>query len=176
MKLATVLIIILANQGYWFGGLEGTVALRAAARGGLPAAEPLSPCAKSPNSQLNSRESARRLTNSRLFTPNGSPGESLEWETSSAWLKRRLRRMGPLENVLGMLPGMDRFKDSSIDEKQLRRVEAIILSMTRSERARPDLLNARRRQRVEAQRDLRDPPKRTLLPPHKPAQQRPGGG
>jgi signal recognition particle subunit SRP54 len=59
-----------------------------------------------------------------------------------------LRRMGPLENVLGMLPGMDRFKDSSIDEKQLRRVEAIILSMTRSERARPDLLNARRRQRV----------------------------
>ena len=56
--------------------------------------------------------------------------------------------MGPLENVLGMLPGMDRFKDSSIDEKQLRRVEAIILSMTRSERARPDLLNARRRQRV----------------------------
>jgi ribosomal protein S16 len=59
-----------------------------------------------------------------------------------------LRRMGPRENVLGMLPGMDRFKDSSIDEKQLRRVEAIILSMTRSERARPDLLNARRRQRV----------------------------
>lgn len=39
MKLATVLIIIAANQGYWFGGREGTVALRAAARGGLPAAD-----------------------------------------------------------------------------------------------------------------------------------------
>ena len=59
-----------------------------------------------------------------------------------------LRRMGPLENVLGMLPGMDKLKNSSIDEKQLKRVEAIILSMTPMERARPDLLNARRRQRV----------------------------
>ncbi|MFV0338461.1 MAG: signal recognition particle protein [Chthoniobacterales bacterium] len=59
-----------------------------------------------------------------------------------------LRRMGPLENVLGMIPGMDKVKDSSIDEKQLKRVEAIILSMTREERARPAILNARRRQRV----------------------------
>ena len=56
--------------------------------------------------------------------------------------------MGPLENVLGMLPGMDNLKDSSIDEKQLKRVEAIMLSMTPKERARPDILNARRRQRV----------------------------
>ncbi|MFV0415132.1 MAG: signal recognition particle protein [Chthoniobacterales bacterium] len=59
-----------------------------------------------------------------------------------------LRRMGPLENVLGMIPGMDKLKDSSIDEKQLKRVEAIVLSMTREERARPAILNARRRQRV----------------------------
>ena len=59
-----------------------------------------------------------------------------------------LRRMGPLENVLGMLPGMDKLKDSSVDEKQLKRVEAIVLSMTPKERARPDILNARRRQRV----------------------------
>ena len=41
-----------------------------------------------------------------------------------------LRRMGPIENVLGMLPGMDKLKTSSVDEKQLKRVEAIILSMT----------------------------------------------
>jgi signal recognition particle subunit SRP54 len=59
-----------------------------------------------------------------------------------------LRRMGPLENVLGMFPGMDKLKDSSIDERQLKRVEAIVLSMTPKERARPDILNARRRQRV----------------------------
>jgi len=61
---------------------------------------------------------------------------------------KMLKRMGPLENILGMIPGMDKLKDSSIDEKQLKRVEAIILSMTPQERARPDILNARRRQRV----------------------------
>jgi len=61
---------------------------------------------------------------------------------------KMLKRMGPLENVLGMIPGMDKLKDSSIDEKQLKRVEAIILSMTPQERTRPDILNARRRQRV----------------------------
>jgi signal recognition particle subunit SRP54 len=61
---------------------------------------------------------------------------------------KMLRRMGPLENLLGMLPGMGNLKGSSIDEKQLKRVEAIILSMTPTERARPDILNARRRQRV----------------------------
>jgi signal recognition particle subunit SRP54 len=61
---------------------------------------------------------------------------------------KMLRRMGPLENILGMLPGMANLKDSSIDEGQLKRVEAIILSMTPGERARPDLLNARRRQRI----------------------------
>jgi signal recognition particle subunit SRP54 len=61
---------------------------------------------------------------------------------------KMIRRMGPLENLLGMIPGMDKLPSSSIDEKQLKRVEAIILSMTKSERARPDSLNARRRQRV----------------------------
>lgn len=61
---------------------------------------------------------------------------------------KMLKRMGPLENILGMIPGMDKLKDSSIDEKQLKRVEAIVLSMTPQERARPDILNARRRQRI----------------------------
>jgi signal recognition particle subunit SRP54 len=61
---------------------------------------------------------------------------------------RMIKKMGPLENILGMIPGMDKMKDSSIDEKQLKRVEAIILSMTKRERTRPDILNARRRQRV----------------------------
>jgi signal recognition particle subunit SRP54 len=61
---------------------------------------------------------------------------------------KMLKRMGPLENLLGMLPGMANLKDSSLDEGQLKRVEAIILSMTPGERARPEMLNARRRQRV----------------------------
>jgi signal recognition particle subunit SRP54 len=61
---------------------------------------------------------------------------------------KMLKRMGPLQNILGMIPGMDKIKDSSVDENQLKRVEAIILSMTPQERMRPDILNARRRQRI----------------------------
>jgi len=59
-----------------------------------------------------------------------------------------MRRMGPLENILGMLPGMSNVHGLSIDEKQLKRTEAIVLSMTEEERTRPDILNARRRQRI----------------------------
>jgi len=61
---------------------------------------------------------------------------------------KMMRRMGPLENVLGMLPGMSNVQGLSIDEKQLKRTEAIVLSMTKEERTRPDILNARRRQRI----------------------------
>ena len=61
---------------------------------------------------------------------------------------KMMRKMGPLENVLGMLPGMSNVQGLSIDEKQLKRTEAIVLSMTNEERARPDILNARRRQRI----------------------------
>jgi signal recognition particle subunit SRP54 len=61
---------------------------------------------------------------------------------------KMMRRMGPLENILGMLPGMGNVPGLSIDEKQLKRTEAIVLSMTKEERTRPDILNARRRQRI----------------------------
>jgi signal recognition particle subunit SRP54 len=61
---------------------------------------------------------------------------------------KMMRRMGPLENILGMLPGMSNVQGLSIDEKQLKRTEAIVLSMTKEERSRPDILNARRRQRI----------------------------
>jgi signal recognition particle subunit SRP54 len=61
---------------------------------------------------------------------------------------KMMRRMGPLENILGMLPGVSNVQGLSIDEKQLKRTEAIVLSMTSEERARPDILNARRRQRI----------------------------
>ncbi len=61
---------------------------------------------------------------------------------------KMLRRMGSLENILGMLPGMSNVKGFSVDEKQLKRVEAIVLSMTLGERKQPDILNARRRQRI----------------------------
>src|SRR5207237_4166786 len=61
---------------------------------------------------------------------------------------KMMRKMGPLENILGMLPGMSKVQGLSVDEKQLKRTEAIVLSMTSEERRRPDILNARRRQRI----------------------------
>ncbi len=59
-----------------------------------------------------------------------------------------MRKLGPLEKILGMLPGMGSLKNLSLDEKQLKRIEAIVLSMTPKERTTPDILNARRRQRI----------------------------
>jgi signal recognition particle subunit SRP54 len=63
---------------------------------------------------------------------------------------KMMRKMGPLENILGMLPGVSNVlsRQGGIDEKQLKRTEAIVLSMTSEERTRPDILNARRRQRI----------------------------
>ncbi len=61
---------------------------------------------------------------------------------------KMMRKMGPLENILGMLPGMGNVQGLSVDERQLARTEAIVLSMTNEERTRPDILNARRRQRI----------------------------
>ena len=61
---------------------------------------------------------------------------------------KMMRKMGPLENILGMLPGVSNVQGFSIDEKQLKRTEAIVLSMTSEERTRPGILNARRRQRI----------------------------
>jgi len=61
---------------------------------------------------------------------------------------KMMRKMGPLENILGMLPGMSNVPNLSVDEKQIKRTEAIVLSMTSDERTRPDILNARRRQRI----------------------------
>jgi signal recognition particle subunit SRP54 len=61
---------------------------------------------------------------------------------------KMMRRLGPLENLLAMLPGMGDMKGFSVDEKQMKRVEAIVLSMTLEERSNPDIVNARRRQRI----------------------------
>ena len=61
---------------------------------------------------------------------------------------KMMRKLGPLENILGMLPGVANIKDLNVDEKQIKRTEAIVLSMTDDERRRPDILNARRRQRI----------------------------
>ena len=60
-----------------------------------------------------------------------------------------MRKMGPLKNVLGMLPGMgQQLKDVDVDDKQLARVEAIILSMTPHERRVPHAIDGKRRLRI----------------------------
>jgi len=61
---------------------------------------------------------------------------------------KMLKKLGPLQNLLGMIPGMPKIPDSVDGEKSLRRVEAMIRSMTPEERTRPSVLNARRRQRI----------------------------
>mgnify|MGYP000729629819 CR=1 FL=1 len=64
---------------------------------------------------------------------------------------RQLRQMGPLQEILAMLPGANRLvKDLPMDqtEQQLKRVEAIILSMTPEERRNPRVLNASRKRRI----------------------------
>ena len=62
-----------------------------------------------------------------------------------------VKKMGPLKNVLGMLPGMEsQLRDVDIDDRVLLRTEAIIKSMTAKERAKPEILNASRRKRIAA--------------------------
>jgi signal recognition particle subunit SRP54 len=62
---------------------------------------------------------------------------------------KMLRRMGPLKGVLSMIPGMgNQLKGLEIDERELARVEAIILSMTPQERSFPHTIDGSRRQRI----------------------------
>ncbi len=64
---------------------------------------------------------------------------------------RQVRKMGPLSGLIGMLPGMGAMKglkNADVDEGELDRVEAIILSMTPGERANPGLINGSRRKRI----------------------------
>ncbi len=62
-----------------------------------------------------------------------------------------LKKMGPLKNVLSMIPGMEKqLRDVDIDDRMMLRTEAIIKSMTAKERQKPEILNASRRKRIAA--------------------------
>lgn len=65
---------------------------------------------------------------------------------------RQMKKMGSMEQLVGMIPGMkqDALKNAKIDESALGRVEAIILSMTEKEREHPDIINASRKKRISA--------------------------
>ena len=62
----------------------------------------------------------------------------------------QLKKMGNLEQIIGMMPGVKAgsLKDAQVDESQMKRIEAIILSMTREERLRPETINGSRRKRI----------------------------
>jgi signal recognition particle subunit SRP54 len=65
--------------------------------------------------------------------------------------QRMLKKMGPLQSVMKMIPGLgNQLKDVEIDERQLARVEAIVLSMTPKERSMPHLIDGSRRARIAA--------------------------
>jgi signal recognition particle subunit SRP54 len=66
---------------------------------------------------------------------------------------RTIKKMGPIEQILGMLPGMGNVKEMAaargqVDDSQLARVEAIINSMTVKERRNHQLINGQRRKRI----------------------------
>lgn len=65
----------------------------------------------------------------------------------------QVRNLGPLDQIMDMLPGMNKMKgmkDIKVDEKQIGRVEAIVRSMTKEEKQKPEMLNHSRRKRVAA--------------------------
>ena len=63
---------------------------------------------------------------------------------------QQIKKMGPLKNILGMLPGMGNMKinEDDINEDALKHVEAIVYSMTLKERANPAIINGSRRRRI----------------------------
>ena len=63
----------------------------------------------------------------------------------------QIKKMGDIKGMLGMIPGLgQKLKDVDIDERQFDRTEAIILSMTPAERAKPELINPSRKRRIAA--------------------------
>jgi signal recognition particle subunit SRP54 len=61
---------------------------------------------------------------------------------------KQLRRMGPLQGILKMMPGVGQLGDLQVDERELDRLQAIITSMTPEERANPSIINGSRRRRI----------------------------
>lgn len=64
---------------------------------------------------------------------------------------QQVKQMGPLDQIMGMIPGMNNMKNvpgGEVDEKQLAKIEAVICSMTPKERQHPEIINGSRRRRI----------------------------
>ena len=60
----------------------------------------------------------------------------------------QIKKLGPLSNITSMIPGFSKLKNVDVDENQFKWTEAIINSMTKEEREKPDIINASRRKRI----------------------------
>lgn len=63
---------------------------------------------------------------------------------------RQIKKMGSIRSLIKMIPGANKISDDDIDERQLPRTEAIILSMTPAERAKPSIIDPKRKRRIAA--------------------------
>ncbi|MGN1137463.1 MAG: signal recognition particle protein [Oscillospiraceae bacterium] len=64
---------------------------------------------------------------------------------------KQIQKMGPIKQIIGMLPGVGhKLDDVDVDDSQVKRIEAIILSMTPAERAKPSIINPPRKRRIAA--------------------------
>ncbi|MCH5193983.1 MAG: signal recognition particle protein [Oscillospiraceae bacterium] len=64
---------------------------------------------------------------------------------------KQIQKMGNIKQIIGMLPGVgNKIQDADIDDHQLKRVEAMILSMTPAERAKPSIIDPKRKRRIAA--------------------------
>ncbi|HDK82344.1 MAG TPA: signal recognition particle protein, partial [Nitrospirae bacterium] len=80
---------------------------------------------------------------------------------------KQIKKMGPLENILGMIPGMGKqLKGISVDNKQFQTIEAIINSMTRQERMNYVIINGSRKRRIAAGSGTAVPDVNRLLKQH----------
>jgi signal recognition particle subunit SRP54 len=86
----------------------------------------------------------------KAFDPTKKPGE-FDFEDLLEQLKS-IQRMGPMGDLVKMIPGLSRMlpADINIDERQFKRIEAMISSMTNKERRNPKLIDGQRRRRIAA--------------------------
>ena len=101
-------------------------------------------------SLIEKAEAALDAEKSRAMVERIARGEEFTLEDFREQL-RQVRNMGPLDQLLAMLPGagnMKALKNLQIDEKELARIEAIINSMTKEERANPSIIDGSRRRRI----------------------------
>ncbi len=63
---------------------------------------------------------------------------------------RQIKKLGSMRSIISMLPGANKIKDEDIDESQFGKIEAMITSMTKAERAKPSIINPSRKRRIAA--------------------------